>query len=138
MQAASMPDQALTRRDEAARHLDSDADVLGSVNDLRDITTVHLMIRMDEASRKSFLAWRCSYDDTCDTTLEEVEAPASFLAINRAGMNLPYGGGKAAMQVDPGSLSKAELERLSCACVQALARFEGPIEAPGTQQFFTN
>src|SRR3546814_13851409 len=41
-------------------------------------------------------------------------------------MNLPYGGGKGAVQVDPRKLSKAELERLSRAYIQAFARTIGP------------
>jgi glutamate dehydrogenase (NADP+) len=41
-------------------------------------------------------------------------------------MNLPYGGGKGAVQVDPHTLSKAELERLSRAYVQAFSKIIGP------------
>ena len=86
MHAASMLDQALTRLDEAARHLDLDADVLEKLKYPRETTKVRLMIRMDDGSRKSFMAWRCRYDDTRgptkggirfhpDLTMEEVGDP---------------------------------------------------------------
>lgn len=59
-----MLDQALTRLDEAAKHLELDADVLEKLQYPRETTKVRLMIRMDDGSRKSFMAWRCRYDDT--------------------------------------------------------------------------
>ena len=55
---------SLRRLDEAARHLDLDADVLEKLKYPRETTKVRLMIRMDDGSRKSFMAWRCRYDDT--------------------------------------------------------------------------
>src|SRR5690606_38587187 len=55
---------ALVRLDEAATHLDIDADVIEKLKYPRETTKVRLMIRMDDGSRKSFIAWRCRYDDT--------------------------------------------------------------------------
>ncbi|GEO13687.1 Glu/Leu/Phe/Val family dehydrogenase [Microvirga aerophila] len=137
MHAASMLDQALTRLDEAARHLALDADVLEKLKYPRETTKVRLMIRMDDGSRKSFMAWRCRYDDTRGptkggirfhpaSTMEEVETLAFWMTFKCAVMNLPYGGGKGAVQVDPHTLSKAELERLSRAYVQAFSKIIGP------------
>src|SRR3546814_17638895 len=88
------------------------------------------MIRMDDGSRKSFLAWRCRYDDTRgptkggirfhpESTVDEVQTLAFWMTFKCAVMNLPYGGGKGAVQVDPRKLSKAELERPSRAYIQA-------------------
>jgi glutamate dehydrogenase (NADP+) len=132
-----MLDQALTRLDKAARHLALDADVLEKLKYPRETTKVRLMIRMDDGSRKSFMAWRCRYDDTRGptkggirfhpgSTMEEVETLAFWMTFKCAVMNLPYGGGKGAVQVDPHTLSKAELERLSRAYVQAFSKIIGP------------
>jgi glutamate dehydrogenase (NADP+) len=107
------------------------------------------MIRMDDGSRKSFLAWRCRYDDTRgptkggiryhpDATVEEVETLAFWMTFKCAVMNLPYGGGKGAVQVDPRTLSKAELERLSRAYVQAFARIIGPDRDIPAPDVYTN
>ena len=59
-----MLEQALVRLDQAAQHLTVDADVLEKLKFPRETIQVRLMIRMDDGSRKSFMAWRCRYDDT--------------------------------------------------------------------------
>jgi glutamate dehydrogenase (NADP+) len=128
---------ALTRLDEAAAHLNIDSDVLEKLKFPRETTQVRLMIRMDDGSRKSFMAWRCRYDDTRgptkggirfhpDASADEVETLAFWMTFKCAVMNLPYGGGKGAIKVDPHALSKAELERLSRAYIQAFSRIIGP------------
>jgi glutamate dehydrogenase (NADP+) len=144
-----MLDQALTRLDEAARHLDLDADVLEKLKYPRETTKVRLMIRMDDGSRKSFMAWRCRYDDTRgptkggirfhpDSTMEEVETLAFWMTFKCAVLNLPYGGGKGAVQVDPHTLSKAELERLSRAYIQAFSKIVGPDRDIPAPDVYTN
>jgi glutamate dehydrogenase (NADP+) len=144
-----MLDQALTRLDEAARHLALDADVLEKLKYPRETTKVRLMIRMDDGSRKSFMAWRCRYDDTRGptkggirfhpgSTVQEVETLAFWMTFKCAVMNLPYGGGKGAVQVDPHTLSKAELERLSRAYVQAFSKIIGPDRDIPAPDVYTN
>nr|WP_264185835.1 Glu/Leu/Phe/Val dehydrogenase [Roseicella aerolata] len=149
MKESSILDVALTRLDDAARHLQIHGDVLERLKYPRETTKVRLMIRMDDGSRKSFLAWRCRYDDTRGptkggirfhpaSTAEEVETLAFWMTFKCAVMNLPYGGGKGAVQVDPRTLSKAELERLSRAYVQAFARIIGPDRDIPAPDVYTN
>jgi glutamate dehydrogenase (NADP+) len=145
----SLLDNALVRLDEAAAHLNIDPDVIEKLKYARETTKVRLMIRMDDGSRKSFLAWRCRYDDTRgptkggirfhpDSTADEVETLAFWMTFKCAVMNLPYGGGKGAVQVDPRKLSKAELERLSRAYIQAFARIIGPDRDIPAPDVYTN
>ncbi|WP_055046896.1 Glu/Leu/Phe/Val family dehydrogenase [Devosia sp. A16] len=142
-------DRALTRLDEAASHLRIDQDVIEKLKYPRETTKMRLMIRMDDGSRKSFLAWRCRYDDTRgptkggirfhpDSTIEEVETLAFWMTFKCAVMNLPYGGGKGAVRVDPRTLSKSELERLSRAYMQAFARVVGPDRDIPAPDVYTN
>lgn len=149
MSEHSLLDDALVRLDEAAAHLSIDPDVIEKLKFARETTKVRLMIRMDDGSRKSFLAWRCRYDDTRgptkggirfhpDTTADEVETLAFWMTFKCAVMNLPYGGGKGAVQVDPRTLSKAELERLSRAYIQAFARIIGPDRDIPAPDVYTN
>ena len=149
MSDGSLLDDALARLDEAARHLSVDADVVEKLKHARETTKVRLMIRMDDGSRKSFLAWRCRYDDTRgptkggirfhpDAHVEEVETLAFWMTFKCAVMNLPYGGGKGAVRVDPRQLSKAELERLSRAYMQAFARTVGPDRDIPAPDVYTN
>ena len=149
MSEENLLESALVRLDEAAGHLNIDADVIEKLKYARETMKVRLMIRMDDGSRKSFLAWRCRYDDTRgptkggiryhpDTTAEEVETLAFWMTFKCAVMNLPYGGGKGAIQVDPRQLSKAELERLSRAYIQAFARVIGPDRDIPAPDVYTN
>ena len=144
-----MLDQALLRLDDAARHLQLDGDVLEKLRYPRETTKTRLMIRMDDGSRKSFMAWRCRYDDTRGptkggirfhpaSTMEEVETLAFWMTVKCAVMNLPYGGGKGAVRVDSHLLSYAELERLSRAYVQAFSRIIGPDRDIPAPDVYTN
>lgn len=149
MMEDSLLNHALVRLDEAAAHLDIDPDVIEKLKYARETTKVRLMIRMDDGSRKSFLAWRCRYDDTRgptkggirfhpEATADEVETLAFWMTFKCAVTNLPYGGGKGAVQVDPRKLSKAELERLSRAYIQAFARIIGPDRDIPAPDVYTN
>lgn len=142
-------ESALVRLDEAASHINIDADVIEKLKYARETMKVRLMIRMDDGSRKSFLAWRCRYDDTRgptkggiryhpESTAEEVETLAFWMTFKCAVMNLPYGGGKGAIQVDPRQLSKAELERLSRAYIQAFSGIIGPDRDIPAPDVYTN
>jgi glutamate dehydrogenase (NADP+) len=149
-----MPDdtllaRALSRLDEAATHISVDADVIEKLKYPRETIKMRLLIRMDDGSRKSFLARRCRYDDTRgptkggirfhpDTTVDEVETLAFWMTFKCAVMNLPFGGGKGAVRVDPRRLSKSELERLSRAYMQAFAHTVGPDRDIPAPDVYTN
>ncbi|UXN71475.1 Glu/Leu/Phe/Val dehydrogenase [Devosia neptuniae] len=149
MTDGSLLDRALVRLEEAASHLQIDQDVIEKLKYPRETTKTRLLIRMDDGSRKSFLAWRCRYDDTRgptkggirfhpESTIEEVETLAFWMTFKCAVMNLPYGGGKGAVRVDPHTLSKTELERLSRAYMQAFATTVGPDRDIPAPDVYTN
>ena len=48
-----------------------------------------------------------------DVTLEEVMALAAWMTVKCAAVNLPYGGAKGGIRVDPKTLSLKELERMT-------------------------
>jgi glutamate dehydrogenase (NADP+) len=140
---------ALVRLEDAARHLDISPEVLEKLKYPKEVLSVRLMVRMDDGARRSFLAWRCRYDDTRgptkggiryhpDASRDEVITLAFWMTFKCAVMNLPYGGGKGAVRVDPHGLSKAELERLSRAYVQACAGLIGPDRDIPAPDVYTN
>jgi glutamate dehydrogenase (NADP+) len=142
-------ERALARLEEAANHLRIDHDVVEKLKYPRETAKARLLIRMDDGSRKSFLAWRCRYDDTRgptkggiryhpDASSEEVETLAFWMTFKCAVMNLPFGGGKGAVRVDPRALSKSELERLSRAYIQAFAGVVGPERDIPAPDVYTN
>ena len=129
--------RARKRLQQAAKYLDVDADAYEKLNYPQEILSARLMVRMDSGSLRSFAAWRCRYDDTRgptkggiryhpSVTMDEVIALAFWMTFKCALLNLPFGGGKGGVAVDPKPLSPMELERLSRGYMRAIADFIGP------------
>ena len=147
--ATSLFAKARKRLRRAAKHLDIDPDVLEKLKYPQETLAASLMVRMDDGSRRSFKAWRCRYDDTRgptkggiryhpDVNIDEVMTLAFWMTFKCAVANLPYGGGKGGISVDPKALSRAELERLSRAYVKAYAQFIGPDRDIPAPDVYTN
>jgi len=141
--------RALQRLDDLGKRLEEDTEILRRLQYPLETLQARLTIQMDDGSEKSFLAWRCRYDDTRGPTkggirfhpesnAEEVEALAFWMTLKCAVMGLPYGGGKGAVQVDTHTLSQAELERLSRAYMRAFAHFVGPERDIPAPDIYTN
>jgi glutamate dehydrogenase (NAD(P)+) len=61
-----------------------------------------------------------------DVTLEEVMALAAWMSIKNAAVNLPYGGAKGGIRVDPAKLSHKELERITRRYTSEIGIIIGP------------
>jgi glutamate dehydrogenase (NAD(P)+) len=61
-----------------------------------------------------------------DVTLEEVMALSSWMTIKNAAVNLPYGGAKGGIRVDPKQLSMKELENLTRRYTSEIGIIIGP------------
>ena len=61
-----------------------------------------------------------------NVTLEEVMALSAWMTIKTAAVNLPFGGAKGGIRVDPKRLSKKELERLTRRYVSEIGIIIGP------------
>jgi len=61
-----------------------------------------------------------------DVTLEEVMALAGWMTIKNAAVNLPFGGAKGGIRVDPKQLSRKELERLTRRYTSEIGIIIGP------------
>ena len=59
-------------------------------------------------------------------TLEEVMALAAWMSIKNAAVNLPYGGAKGGIRVEPKQLSRKELERLTRRYTSEIGLIIGP------------
>ncbi len=99
--------------------------------------TVSIPVRMDDGSLKVFQGYRVRYDDTRGpgkggvryhphVTLDEVQSLAFWMTFKCAALNLPFGGAKGGITVNPKELSRMELERLSRGYIDAIADFIGP------------
>ena len=99
--------------------------------------TVTFPIKMDDGSVKIFTGYRVQYSSMrgpCkggiryhkDSNLDEVKALSGWMTIKCAVADIPYGGGKGAVVVDPKTVSKGELERITRAYAKAIAPVVGP------------
>jgi glutamate dehydrogenase (NAD(P)+) len=61
-----------------------------------------------------------------DVTLEEVMALAAWMTIKNAAVNLPYGGAKGGVRVDPARVSRGELERITRRYTSEIGIIIGP------------
>ncbi len=61
-----------------------------------------------------------------DVTLSEVMALSAWMSIKNAAVNVPYGGAKGGIRVDPRKLSKGELERLTRRYTSEIGLLIGP------------
>ncbi len=102
----------------------------------RDIR-ITIPIKMDDGTQRIFEGYRVEYNNARgpykggiryhqDTNIDEVKALAFWMTIKCAVANIPMGGGKGGITVDPKTLSKGELERLSRGWVQKLVDNIGP------------
>jgi glutamate dehydrogenase (NADP+) len=98
---------------------------------------VSIPVRMDDGSLRVFEGYRVRYDDTRGPTkggirfhpnvnMDEVQSLAFWMTFKCAALNLPLGGGKGGITLNPKELSKFELERLSRGYIDAIADFIGP------------
>jgi len=61
-----------------------------------------------------------------DVTMNEVMALSGWMTIKNAALNLPFGGAKGGIRVDPASLSVTELERLTRRYTSEIGILIGP------------
>jgi glutamate dehydrogenase (NAD(P)+) len=61
-----------------------------------------------------------------DVTLSEVMALAAWMSVKTAAVNVPYGGAKGGVRVDPSTLSQSELERLTRRYTSEIGLIIGP------------
>ncbi len=106
-------------------------------------------IKLDDGSIKIVQGYRVQYNDARgpfkggvrfhpDVDLEEVKALSFWMAIKNAVVGVPYGGGKGGVTINPKSLSKSELERVSRGFIQAMHEFIGPNKDIPAPDVYTN
>jgi glutamate dehydrogenase (NAD(P)+) len=98
---------------------------------------VHIPVSMDDGRLEVFTGFRVQHSIargpakggvrySPDVTLDEVRALASWMTWKCAVVNIPFGGAKGGIIVDPKKLSTAELEKLTRRYTAELIEFLGP------------
>jgi glutamate dehydrogenase (NAD(P)+) len=98
---------------------------------------VDVPIEMDDGTIAHYEGFRVQHSLTrgpgkggvryhADVNLEEVMALAAWMTIKNAAVNLPYGGAKGGIRVDPKTLSLKELERITRRYTSEIGIIIGP------------
>lgn len=98
---------------------------------------ISIPVRMDDGSLRVFEGYRVEHNNArgpykggirfhAQTDIHEVKALALWMTMKCAVVGIPMGGGKGGVTVDPKTLSKGELERLSRGWMRALSDVLGP------------
>jgi glutamate dehydrogenase (NAD(P)+) len=135
--SGSALDSALSQLDEAARTMDLDPGVLEVLRHPRRALEVSIPVRMDDGQIRVFKGYRVHHNTSRGpskggiryhpaVTLDEVKALAMWMTWKCAVVNIPYGGAKGGVIVDPGQLSTGELQRLTRRYASELLPFIGP------------
>lgn len=107
------------------------------------IVNVNFPVTMDDGTLRMFNGFRVQYNNARgpykggtryhpSVTEDEVKALSFWMVIKLAVVDVPLGGGKGGVVVDPKALTKSEIERLTRAYTRAIAPVIGPaIDIPG-------
>jgi len=121
----------------AALALDLDPGLTTMIVKPERILEVAVPIRMDDGRVEMFTGWRIQHDTSRgpgkggirfhpSVSANEVAALAADMSIKCAVVNIPFGGAKGGVCVDPSTLSAAELERLTRRYTFDIAPILGP------------
>ncbi len=128
---------AISRLDEAFVSSGINPEVLEKLKHPKQIVEVAVPVRMDNGTLKIFKGFRVRHNDSRgptkggirfhpQVTRDEVMALALWMTLKCALVGVPFGGGKGGVAVDPKTLSRLELERLSRAYIKRIAGVIGP------------
>ena len=130
-------EDAKKQLDKALQHITISDDSRERLTMPKSSVLVRIPVRMDDGSLKVFSGFRVRFDDTRGPTkggirfhpnvnLDEVQSLAFWMTFKCAALDIPFGGGKGGVTVNPKELSRMELERLSRGYINAIADFIGP------------
>ena len=135
-------ERARAQLEQAASHLDLPAGLLGRLQKPDRVIEVSVPVLMDDGRTKTFRGYRVQHNNMrgpykgglryhSKVDIDEVKALALWMTIKNSVIDVPFGGGKGGVTLDPKTLSEQELERLTRALTRELAPFIGPtIDVP--------
>jgi glutamate dehydrogenase (NAD(P)+) len=128
---------ALEQFDTAVQYLDLDEGTIDFIRQPKRELTVNFPVKMDDESVRVFTGHRVHHNTVRgptkggiryhqDVTLDEVRALAMWMTWKCSLVNIPYGGAKGGVVVDPHTLSQDELENLTRRFTSEISMFIGP------------
>ena len=123
--------------DRAADKLELDPSMRRLLQTAKREVTVEVPVEMDDGRLETLLGYRVQHNNArgpmkgglryhWDVDLDEVRALASLMTWKTAVVNIPYGGAKGGICVDPRKLSIKEAQRVSRKFVDQIHEIIGP------------
>ena len=137
VEAANPYEVALQQLDRALQHLQVPPGIAEFLRRPKRELTVNFPVRMDNGEIRMFTGYRVQHNTVRGpakggiryhpmVSMDEVRALAMWMTWKCALMDLPYGGAKGGIIVDPRELSQAELERMTRRFAYELIPIIGP------------
>jgi glutamate dehydrogenase (NAD(P)+) len=128
---------ALRQLDDAARAMDLDPNIHEVLRNPRRALEVSVPTRMDDGTVRVFKGYRVHHNTSRGpskggiryhpaVSMDEVKALAMWMTWKCAVVNIPYGGAKGGVIVDPSELSMEELQRMTRRFAYELLPLIGP------------
>ena len=130
-------ESALKQFDKAVRLLNLTESQIAMIKEPRRITEVNLPVRRDDGSVEIYKGFRVQHSIVRgpakggirfhpSVTVDEVKALAFWMTYKCAVVDVPFGGGKGGVVVDPSTLSRNELENLARRYFAEMSDLFGP------------
>jgi glutamate dehydrogenase/leucine dehydrogenase len=111
--------------------------------------TVHFPARMDSGKTRMFVGYRVQYNDARgpakggirfhpSLTIDHITDLAFLMALKCSVMNIPFGGSKGGVVLNPKDLSLNELEQVTRGYIRAIANYIGPFRDIPAPDVYTN
>jgi glutamate dehydrogenase (NAD(P)+) len=130
-------ENAITQLERATSLTEFDKDFLQQIRHPNREVRVNIPVKMDDGSLRVFEGYRVQFNNARgpykggirfhqDTDIDEVKALAFWMALKCAVVNIPMGGGKGGVTVNPKELSQSEIESISRGWMAAMSDVVGP------------
>ncbi|MFC4356514.1 glutamate dehydrogenase GdhB [Halobium salinum] len=135
----SAVETARRQLERAAAHLDVDAGVIDRLKHPDKVHQVSIPLKRDDGSLEVFTGYRAQHDSVRgpfkgglryhpEVSAEECVGLSMWMTWKCAVMDIPFGGGKGGVVVNPKELSETEKERLTRRFAEELREFVGPMK----------
>ena len=120
----------------ACQKLNLDPAVYEILKEPQRFIEISIPVKMDDGSLKVFKGYRSAHNNALgpckggvrfhqNVNIEEVKALSTWMSLKAGLLEIPYGGGKGGITVDPKKLSERELENLSRGYIRGLHKYLG-------------
>ncbi|MFB6186256.1 MAG: Glu/Leu/Phe/Val dehydrogenase, partial [Halobacteriaceae archaeon] len=110
--------------DDVAEYIDVESDILERFKYPERVLETNLSVEMDDGSIEMFKAFRSQFNGDRGpykggiryhpgVTRDEVKALSGWMVFKCGAVDIPYGGGKGGIRLDPAEYSTSELERIT-------------------------